>query len=111
VNGDADPRWIGKLVGLVAGFLLVRVDPLLGALIGLLLGHALDSGWFSGRRDAYRVLGVDSDASDAEVDLARRRLIARHHPDRATDAASRADAERRTREINAAYARIRKQRR
>ena len=60
--------------------------------------------------DAYRVLGLESDASDAEVDLARRRLIARHHPDRATDAAARAAAERRTREINAAYARIRKQR-
>ena len=112
VNRDADPRrWTGKLIGLVAGFLLLRVDPLLGALIGLLLGHALDAGWFSGRRDAYRVLGLDSDASDAEVDLARRRLLAQSHPDRARDADARVAAERRTREINAAYDRIRKQRR
>ena len=112
MNRDAGPqRWIGKLAGLVAGFLLLRVDPLLGALIGLLLGHALDAGWFSGRRDAYRELGLEPDASDADVDLARRRLLALHHPDRARDEPSRAAAEHRTRAINAAYARIRKQRR
>jgi DnaJ-domain-containing protein 1 len=113
VNGGSDSkRWYGKVIGLVAGFLLLRADPLLGAVIGLLLGHAADSGWFSGpREDAYSVLGVERDASDSEIDLARRRLIAQCHPDRAADEVSRKAAERRTREINAAYARIRKGRR
>ncbi|WP_159017404.1 J domain-containing protein [Cognatiluteimonas profundi] len=117
MNRDGVPqRWYGKVIGLVAGFLLLRVDPLLGALIGLLLGHAVDAGWFAGRghanpEHAYRVLGLTADASDSDIDLARRRLIAQHHPDRAADEASRKAAERRTREINAAYARIRKLRR
>lgn len=101
-------RWIGKLIGLVAGFLLLRGEPLLGAMIGLLLGHAVDLGWFGGREDAYHVLGVDRDASDGDIDLARRRLLAQHHPDRAPSEASRRIAERRTRDINAAYERIRK---
>jgi preprotein translocase subunit Sec63 len=112
VNREGSPqRWSGKLIGIIAGFLLLRADPVLGALIGLLLGHAVDAGWFSPHGDPYRVLGLERDASDGEVDLARRRLIARHHPDRAADEASRRAAERRTREINAAYARIRKHRR
>ena len=113
MNRERDPqRWYGKAIGLVAGFLLLRADPLLGAVIGLLLGHAADAGWFSGpREDAYSVLGVDRDASDSEIDLARRRLIAQCHPDRTSDEASRKAAERRTREINGAYARIRKLRR
>jgi hypothetical protein len=111
-----DPRapWLGKLVGLVAGFLLVRGDPPLGALIGFLLGHAFDSGWFARpvrkdppREDPYRVLGLTEDASDAEVDLARRRLLGQFHPDRIADAAERRIAEQRTRAINAAYDRIR----
>jgi DnaJ-domain-containing protein 1 len=112
VNREGNPqRWAGKLIGLIAGFLLLRADPVLGALIGLLLGHAVDAGWFAGREDAYRVLGLEADASDSDIDLARRRLIAQHHPDRAADEGSRKAAERRTREINAAYARIRKLRR
>jgi DnaJ-domain-containing protein 1 len=114
VNRDqGDPqRWYGKVIGLVAGFLLLRADPLLGAVIGRLFGHAVDAGWFAGRReDAYRVLGVPRDASDGEIDLARRRLIAQCHPDRAGDEPSRKAAERRTRDVNAAYARIRKLRR
>jgi curved DNA-binding protein CbpA len=41
------------------------------------------------------------------VELARRRLLAKFHPDRATDAAAREDAERQARAINAAYDRIR----
>jgi DnaJ-class molecular chaperone len=52
------------------------------------------------------VLGLTDEASDAEIDLARRRLIAQHHPDRAT-AGTRREAERNARDINAAYARIR----
>ncbi|MDB6163904.1 MAG: rane protein [Xanthomonadaceae bacterium] len=112
MNGDGSTqRWYGKVIGLVVGFVLLRVDPLLGALIGLLLGQAVDAGWLSTHRDAYRVLGVDRDASDSDIDLARRRLIGQHHPDRAAGDVSRRKAERRTREINAAYEQIRKQRR
>ena len=98
------------MIGAIAGYVLLRDDPLLGALIGLLIGHALDARWFAAPgQDPYRVLGVTAAASDAEVDLARRRLIAQHHPDRA-NAATRRDAERRAREINAAYDRIRARR-
>jgi DnaJ-domain-containing protein 1 len=101
------PHWYGKLIGVVAGLVLLRADPLLGALLGLLIGHAVDAGWFGQRRDdPYRVLGVTEAASDAEIDLARRRLIAQHHPDRAT-AGARREAECTTRNINAAYDRIR----
>ena len=109
MNDSRPQPWLGKLVGVIAGFALVRADPLLGALVGLLLGHAVDSAWFAGRRreDPYRVLGVSSDASDADIDLARRRLLARHHPDRAADGAHRREAERQSRAINAAYDRIR----
>lgn len=86
---------------------LLRADPLLGALVGLLIGHAIDAGWFATRLDdPYRVLGLTDEASDAEVDLARRRLIAQFHPDRASSHAQR-HSERRIREINAAYDRIR----
>ena len=107
-----DPRsrqpWFGKLVGAIAGFLLLRAEPILGALVGLLIGHAIDAGWFRGRRDdPYRVLGLTEEADDAQVELARRRLLARFHPDRARDASAREDAERQTRTINAAYDRIR----
>ncbi len=105
-------RWYGKVVGLVAGWLLTRHPD--GALLGLLLGHAWDAGWF--RRAAapakddtsYGVLGVTADASDAEVEQAYRRLIAQYHPDRLVGVAEnlRRQAERKAGEINAAYDRI-----
>jgi len=100
-------RWYGKLLGFFAGAALLRSNPPLGALIGLLIGHAFDSDWFKLRRDnPYGVLGLTDEASDAEIDLARRRLLARHHPDRASNE-TRREAERRVREINTAYDRIR----
>lgn len=107
-------RWYGKLLGFIAGAALMRMNPLLGAAIGLLIGHAFDADWFAVRReDPYDVLGVREDASDAEVEQAYRRLIARHHPDRqiGADDAQRKQAERRSREINRAYDRVRKRRR
>jgi DnaJ like chaperone protein len=57
--------------------------------------------------DAYRVLGVEPGASDAEVKLAYRRLMNQHHPDklraRGMPASMIPVAEARTREIRAAW--------
>jgi len=102
-------RWYGKILGLLAGAALFRPNPLVGALIGLLIGHAFDADWFRGARDnPWRVLGLTDEASDAEVDLAYRRLITQYHPDRLAGAADelRRQAEARAREINTAYDRI-----
>jgi len=100
-------RWYGKLLGFIAGWLLLRHPG--GGLIGLLIGHAFDADWFRSDRDQpYRVLGLTRDASDGEVDQAYRRLISQYHPDRVAGAASelREQAERKAREINGAYDRI-----
>ena len=104
-------RWYGKLLGLVAGWLLLRHPA--GGLVGLLIGHAFDAGWIgSGRPGPYRALGLDSGASDDEIDQAYRRLMSQYHPDKVAGAAPelREQAEKKAREINAAYGRIRKQR-
>src|SRR3546814_18550267 len=75
-------RWYGKILGLLAGAALFRPNPLVGALIGLLIGHAFDADWFRGpREDPWRVLGLTAEASDAEVALAYRRLLTPYHPD------------------------------
>ncbi|PJK00137.1 hypothetical protein CO615_05655 [Lysobacteraceae bacterium NML75-0749] len=102
-------RWYGKILGACLGVLLMRVNPLFGALLGLLLGHALDADWF-GRASPYRVLGISTDASDAEVEQAWRRLISQYHPDKYVNAAPelRARAERAARDINTAYEKIQK---
>jgi DnaJ-domain-containing protein 1 len=104
-------RWYGKLLGLVAGALLFRPNPLFGAVIGLLIGHAFDVDWFGLRRkdDPWAELGLTEEASQAEVDQAYRRLISQYHPDKLAGAAPelRAQAEARSRAINAAYDRIR----
>ena len=100
-------RWYGKFFGLIAGWLLLRHPA--GGLLGLLIGHAFDADWFKSPRDnPYRVLGLTSDASDAEIDQAYRRLISQYHPDKMAGAADdlRRQAERKAGEINAAYDRI-----
>lgn len=105
-------RWYGKILGFVAGWLLLRHPA--GGLIGLLVGHAFDADWFVRRKEnPYPVLGLTPDATDAEVDLAYRRLISQYHPDRMAGAADelRRKAEERAREINAAYDRIKTLRR
>jgi preprotein translocase subunit Sec63 len=102
-------RWYGKLLGFVAGFLLTR-NPA-GALVGLLIGHALDADWFRPKKyDPYAVLGLRDDASDGEIERAYRRLIAQYHPDRLSGAADelRVQAEDKAREINTAFDRIQK---
>ena len=105
-------RWYGKLLGFIAGWLLLRHPG--GGLIGLLIGHAFDAGWIaSGRSAPYRALGLDGDASDVEVEQAYRRLMSQYHPDRLAGAAPelREQAEKKAREINAAYDRIKRRRR
>lgn len=105
-------RWYGKLFGFIAGWLLLRHP--LGGLLGLLIGHAFDADWLFPRRTApYRVLGVEDSASETEVEQAYRRLIAQYHPDRLSGAAPelRAQAEKKAREINAAYDQIKSRRR
>lgn len=100
-------RWYGKLLGFIAGWLLMRHPA--GGLVGLLIGHAFDIDWFKSARDnPYRVFGLTSDASEAEVDQAYRRLISQYHPDRTGGLAPelRQQAEKKAREINAAYDRI-----
>ena len=102
-------RWYGKLLGFFAGAALLRSNPLLGAALGLLIGHAFDTDWFKLRRDnPYAVLGLTSDASDAEIDQAYRRMISQYHPDKLAGAAIdlRQQAEAKARDINGAYDRI-----
>lgn len=104
-------RWYGKVLGFIAGWLLLRHPA--GGLIGLLIGHAFDADWLRpGRYDPYKVLGLTAEASEAEIDRAYRRLITQYHPDRLVGAAEdlREQAETKAREINAAYDAIRKQR-
>lgn len=104
-------RWYGKLLGFIAGWLLLRHP--FGAVAGLLIGHAFDADWLFPRKAApYRALGVAPDASDAEIDQAYRRLISQYHPDRVAGAAPelREQAERRAREINTAYDQIKTRR-
>ncbi|MDY7117875.1 co-chaperone DjlA [Halomonas sp. SSL-5] len=64
--------------------------------------------------DAYRVLGVEEEASDAEVKRAYRRLMSQNHPDKLAakglPESMREVARERTSEIGNAYERIRKAR-
>lgn len=107
-------RYYGKLLGFVAGWLLLKHPG--GGVIGALVGHAFDADWLFARKpkaDPYAVLGVDPQASDAEVERAYRRLITLYHPDRLEGTAPelREQAEAKARELNAAFEAIQKQRR
>lgn len=104
-------RWYGKLLGFIAGWLLLRHPA--GGVIGLVIGHAFDAGWMAPRRHKdHQALGVEPEATDVEVDQAYRRLISQYHPDRVAGAAPelRAQAEARAAELNAAYDRLRRSR-
>ena len=58
--------------------------------------------------EAYKVLGVSPDASDAEVKKAYRRLALEHHPDKVAALGEdiRRAAEKKFQEINAAKDKI-----
>ncbi|AIC14093.1 DnaJ domain-containing protein [Xylella fastidiosa subsp. morus] len=102
-------HWYGKLFGFIIGALLFRPNPVFGVLIGVLIGHAVDK-----RRlrhpedDPYRVMGLGAGATNAEIELAYRRLMSRYHPDKLAQASPqlREQAEQKVRQINAAYDRI-----
>ena len=107
-------RIVGKLIGAILGWMLLKHPA--GALLGLVVGHAFDAGWF--RRQApkadkdYATLGLTRDASDEEVERAYRRLMSQYHPDKVAGAAEeiRQIAETRARSINTAYEAIQRQR-
>lgn len=54
--------------------------------------------------EALKALRLDGDADWDEVRDAYRSMAAKHHPDKQRNAAGRAKAEKRMKEINAAYA-------
>ncbi|MDP8969002.1 MAG: DnaJ domain-containing protein, partial [Actinomycetota bacterium] len=56
--------------------------------------------------DAYAVLGVPSDAGQAELKARHRQLVRRHHPD-LVPPEQRAEATRRVQDINVAYGLVR----
>ena len=109
-------NWTARAIAAAAGGLLLRGNPLIGALVGVLLwifvlerrvpvaGAAVEDA----SDDPYAVLGLGPQASDAEVELAWRRAVATAHPDRHAnaDARTRAAAEQRMHQLNAARRRI-----
>lgn len=113
-------KWKGTIVGALIGLLLRRPH---FVIIGAIIGQLYDRGVFGGRKaapapaddeapDAYAVLGVPVGASQDEIEQAYRKRMSEYHPDKVATAAPelKALAERRAREINAAYERIQKRR-
>ncbi len=113
-------QWKGKIIGGLIGLLLRR--PVF-IIIGIVIGHLYDKGTFSGKRkpdipptdhaaDPYAVLDIAESADMDAIDAAYRRRMSEYHPDKVANAAPEIKelAERRARDINAAYEEIRKRR-
>ena len=62
---------------------------------------------------AFATLGLDPDASHSEIKAAYQELVQQYHPDRVVDLGPELQevAERKTKELNAAYALLKKNRR
>lgn len=113
-------KWTGKAIGALIGMVLTR--RVQGGVLGLIIGHAIDQGWFrylfdqaqntseqpqgseheqqNQRRSTpppvnnpYHVLGVSQHAPMTDVDKAYRRLMAKFHPDRVIQASEAVKAE------------------
>lgn len=109
-DGNVHPEEHALLVRVARGLGLSEVD--VEAIEALLRGSSsADADRAASRAarlpDAYATLGVDSQAGDAEVKKAYRRLMSRHHPDklaaRGMPENMRPMAEEKTREIRKAY--------
>lgn len=113
-------QWKYKIIGALIGVLTRRPQFII---LGLAIGHLFDIGFFSrkpaatdvGKADekalnAHAVLDVPEDASMDDIEQAYRRKISDYHPDKVSNAAPelKALAERRAREINAAYDELKK---
>ena len=118
----------GKIIGVIVGLALgrFRVWPL--AVVGLIIGHLFDIGFFSKKNAAsdsegatstnkpvadanpYVVLDIPESASMDDIEQAYRRKISDYHPDKVANAAPELKelAEQRAREINAAYDELQK---
>lgn len=96
----------------------VELETLERLLLGATAGGGRAPGGFGGAdalAEAYRVIGVEPSASDAELKRAYRKLMSENHPDKLAGKglpeSMRAIAEQKTRAITAAYDRIEKARR
>mgnify|MGYP000625060116 CR=1 FL=1 len=110
-DGKLDPAERALLLDIAAGLGIPTAE--LEQMLALLSGGFGSAGASAGapRRDslaeAYKVLGISRDASDAEAKKAYRRLMSRHHPDklaaRELPPAMREQAEEQVRRIRAAW--------
>ena len=113
-------QWKYKIIGALLGILTRRPQFII---LGLVIGHLFDIGFFSKKaapmdtarpdeqaRNAHAVLDVPENASMDDIEQAYRRKISDYHPDKVANAAPelKALAEQRAREINAAYDELKK---
>ena len=107
-NGVVDPAEHEMLVRVARGLGLSEND--VARLESLLRASTSGSSGKEQLNDAYAALGVSPSASDAQVKRAYRRLMSENHPDKLASKGlpenMREVAEEKTREIAAAYARI-----
>lgn len=93
---------------------LAQIEALVRLQQGLHRGARARSGSLTPLVDSYKVLGVEAQASDAEIKKAYRRLINQHHPDklvaRGLPESMMEVAEEKTRQIRGAYERIKEAR-